>query len=152
MRVFNSLLLTFLLLFIIGCASTPKVPDVVKHGETRDEVTQESVYEKRYIQVTEYGVANENLPVAQKKILARDAAIVRAERALIRMIKGLRLVSGETIEKAMVTDAKIIETVNNFIKGAEIIKTEYSEDGTCAVTLRIDKKNLKKYLKIKFEE
>lgn len=152
MKAFSGLLLSFLLLLIIGCASAPKVPDVVEHGETKDVMEHESVYVKRYIQVTEYGVGDESLPAVQRKILARDAAIVRGERELIRMIKGLRLVSGETVEKAMVTDSKITETVNSFIKGREIIKTEYAEDGTCAVTLRIDKKKLKKYLDIEFEE
>ncbi|MBU0569032.1 hypothetical protein KJ693_11675 [bacterium] len=152
MKVFSGLLLSVLLFLVTGCASTPKVPDVMKRGETRDEVTQESVYGERYIQATEYGIADENLPKAQRKILARDAAIVRGERELMRMIKGLHLVSGETVEKAMVTDSRITETVNSFIKGREIIKTEYAEDGTCAVTLRIDKEKLKKYLDVGFEE
>jgi hypothetical protein len=46
------------------------------------------------------------------------------------------------VEKAMETDSKLESYLKETIKGAEVIKTEWTNDDGCVVTLQLDKKKL----------
>jgi len=78
----------------------------------------------------------------QKKATSRDAAIVQAQYEMLTYVKGVQLEGGITVEKAMETDSKIESYLKEVIKGAEIIKTEWTNDNGCVVTLRLDKKKI----------
>lgn len=87
----------------------------------------------------------------QRKALSRDAAIVKAQYELLSMIKGVTLQGGITVQQAIETDSTLEAKINEVIKGAEIIKTEYTSDNGCVVTMRLPKHRLEKMMNVKFD-
>ena len=61
---------------------------------------------------------------------------------MLSYIKGVQLEGGVTVEKAMETDSKLESYMKEVIKSAEIVKSEWTNDDGCVVTLRLDKKML----------
>lgn len=78
----------------------------------------------------------------QRKSLARDAAIVKAQYELMAMIRGVRLEGGYTIERAIEEDSNLESRVADSIRGAEILKSEFTADNGCVVTMRLPKKRV----------
>jgi hypothetical protein len=89
------------------------------------------------------GASDPKLPTdTQRKALARDAAIVKAQYELLSMVKGVQLTGGVTVDRAMETDSALAARVDAMIRGAEVVKSEFTDDGGCVVTLRLPKKRL----------
>ena len=89
------------------------------------------------------GASDPKLPTdTQRKALARDAAIVKAQYELLSMVKGVRLSGGVTVDRAMETDSALAARVDATIRGAEVVKSEFTADGGCVVTLRLPKSRL----------
>ncbi|MBI4051617.1 MAG: hypothetical protein HY400_03840, partial [Elusimicrobia bacterium] len=82
----------------------------------------------------------------QRRSLSRDAAIVKAQYEILSMIKGLQLTGGITVERAIETDSNLRTSLDAEIKGAEIMKNEWTNDDGCLVTLRLYKKRLNEIL------
>lgn len=80
--------------------------------------------------------------VTQRRALSRDAAIVKAQYEMLSMIKGLQLTGGITVDRAIETDSTLQTKIDAEIKAAEIIKSEWTNDDGCVVTLRLNKKRL----------
>lgn len=133
-------LLTFLsLIGFIGCSHNNTY---VKKGEIQKTITQQAE-NSRYIEALGIGAADSTLTNStQRKATSRDAAIVQAQYEMLSYVKGVQLEGGITVEKAMETDSKIESYLKEVIKGAEIIKTEWTNDDGCVVTLRLDKKKI----------
>ncbi len=90
------------------------------------------------------GASDPKLPTdTQRKALARDAAIVKAQYELLSMVKGVQLTGGVTVDRAMETDSALAARVDAMIRGAEVVKSEFTADGGCVVTLRLPKKSLR---------
>lgn len=74
---------------------------------------------------------------AQAKLMARRGAIVDAQRNLLEIVNGVRVV-GETKVEDMVTTSDYIYTrVDGVIKGAKPVGEPHEQDGAMVVTLRI---------------
>lgn len=82
----------------------------------------------------------------QRKALSRDAAIVKAQYELLSMIQGLQLTGGITVQKAIETDSDLRTHMDAEIKAAEVVRTEWTNDDGCVVTLRLYKGRLDKIL------
>jgi hypothetical protein len=87
----------------------------------------------------------------QRKALARDAAIVKAQYELLSMVKGVTLEGGITVDRAMETDSTLETKIQETIRGAEIVKSEFTADNGCVVTLRLPKSRLEKMMGVRFE-
>jgi hypothetical protein len=87
----------------------------------------------------------------QRKALARDAAIVKAQYELLSMVKGVKLEGGITVDRAMETDSTLETRIMDTIKGAEIVKSEFTADNGCVVTLRLPKRRLEQMMGVRFE-
>ena len=74
-----------------------------------------------------------------------------AQYEMLSMIKGVDLEGGIRVEKAIETDSVLQTKIDAAIKGAEIIKTEWTNDDGCVVTLRISKKRLQEMMNVKFK-
>jgi hypothetical protein len=70
---------------------------------------------------------------------------------MLSMVKGVNLEGGIHVEKAMETDSSLQTKIDAAIKGAEIIKSEWTNDDGCLVTLRLDKKRLEEMMGVKFK-
>jgi hypothetical protein len=86
----------------------------------------------------------------QRKALSRDAAIVKAQYEMLSMVKGVQLQGGISVQQAIENDSTLQTKINELIKGAEIVKTEYTADNGCVVTLRLPKKRLSDMMNVKF--
>ena len=130
---------SLVLAVLAGCSSNETY---VKKGEIQKTINQKSE-NSRYIEALGIGAADSTLTNStQKKATSRDAAIVQAQYEMLSYVKGVQLEGGVTVEKAMETDSKIESYLKEVIKGAEIVKTEWTNDDGCIVTLRLDKKKL----------
>jgi hypothetical protein len=70
---------------------------------------------------------------------------------MLSMVKGLDLTGGIKVSKAIETDSELQTKIDAAIKGAEIVKSEWTNDDGCLVTLRLDKKRLEEMMGIKFK-
>lgn len=122
-----------------GC-STPRarladgrVPDVIDERPER----------RGYFEAIGIGAADPSLATeTQRRSLARDAAIVKAQYELLSLVKGVELVGGYKVSRAISADSSLESRVQASIRGAEILKSEFTSDGGCLVTLRLPKDRL----------
>ncbi|MFC1521554.1 hypothetical protein ACFL6Y_04015 [Elusimicrobiota bacterium] len=146
MKIFSLIIMS---VFLTGCAAT--TTKVTKKGDIAKTIDQESV-RKKYIEAIGIGAADTSLTNAtQRKATSRNAAIVAAQYEMLSMIKGLQLEGGITVEKAIETDSMLQTRIDAVIKGAEIKKSEWTNDDGCVVTLQLDKKRLQEMMGIKFK-
>jgi hypothetical protein len=131
--------LSFLAACLSGCGSNNQF---VKNGELERTIVQQQD-QKRYIETMGIGAADSSLNNStQRRATSRDAAIVQAQYEMLSIIRGIELEGGITVQKAMETDSKIESYVKDTIKGAEVVRNEWTKDDGCVVTLRLDKKRL----------
>jgi hypothetical protein len=104
-----------------------------------------------YFESIGIGASDPALPTeTQRKALARDAAVVKAQYEMLSMLKGVRLEGGVTVDRALEVDSKLEARVMETIKGAEIYKSEFTADNGCVVTLRLPKSKLGSVLGTEF--
>jgi len=123
----------------------------VKKGEIERTLEQEAV-QKRYIEAIGIGAADSTLTNStQRRATSRNAAVVAAQYEMLSMIKGIDLEGGIRVERAIETDSVLQTKIDAAIKGAEIVKSEWTNDDGCLVTLRLDKKRLEEMMGVKFK-
>lgn len=136
-----------LMIAMSGCGG---VKSRVKGGEISRTIDEQGITDD-YIQTVGIGAADETLEnKTQRMATSRQAAVVEAQYQMLSIIKGVNLEGGITVEKAMQTDSKLTTSIDEAIRGAELLKTEWTEDDGCVVTMRLDKKKLKKITKMNF--
>lgn len=128
-------------LLAAGCSSVRtrladgKVPDVINEKPERGS----------YYEAIGIGAGDPALPtVTQRRSLARDAAIVKAQYELLSMIKGVELDGGYTVSRAISVDSKLATRVHDSVRGARVLKSEFTDDGGCVVTVRLPKEELRR--------
>jgi hypothetical protein len=87
----------------------------------------------------------------QRKALSRDAAIVKAQYEMLSMVKGVQLVGGITVARSIETNSDLETHIKEVIAGAEIVKSEFTADNGCVVTLRLKKSRLEELMGSKFK-
>jgi hypothetical protein len=131
-----------------GCGGVqPRV-----HSGKVDEVINQDPAHGNYI--TSIGIGGSDPALAsdtQRKALARDAAIVKAQYEMLSMVKGVTLKGGVKVERALETDSVLEASMLEAIRGAEIVKSEFTSDNGCVVTMRIPRSRLESLMKVQFE-
>jgi hypothetical protein len=136
-------------LFLAACGGSKD--SYVKKGELGQTLDQEAIG-KRYLEAVGIGAADSTLTNStQRKATSRNAAIVAAQYEMLSMIKGIDLEGGIRVERAIETDSVLQTKIDAAIKGAEIVKSEWTNDDGCVVTLRLDKKRLQDMMGVKFK-
>ena len=122
-----------------GCSSTASRVVRGRVQETIDQRAERS----RFVEAIGIGVADSRLRgVTQRMSLARDAAIVNAQYQLLSMIRGVHIEGGITVQRAMETRSMLTARLQHVLQGAEIVKSEFTSDDGCVVTLRLPKDRL----------
>lgn len=135
--------------YFVGCGGGSQY---LQDGKLKSTIEEINVTE-RYVIAMGIGAApKDSTDSTQRKASSRNAAIVAAQYDLVGRLKGIKIEGGVTIQKAMETDSKIQAIVDDSIKGAEVVKTEWTSDDGCVVTMRVDKEGLAKQLGVKFEK
>jgi len=142
-RFFKTAALVSLAFLLYACASNPEKGVVNKSGEIDKEWTEQGITEN-YIFSRGIGAADQTLTnTTQRRATSRDSAIVSAQYNMLSLIKGVKLEGGITVEKAIETDSVLATSIDATIKGAQVVKDEWTADDGCVVVLRISKKALK---------
>lgn len=140
MRIFVLFGLLLIPFVLSSCASKS---EFLKSGELQRTIVQEAVDENDIV-VIGIGAADPSIEnKTQRLAMSRNAAIVQAQYEMLTIIKGVTLTGGITVAKAMKTDSLMSSKINAEIKGAEIVKTEWTKDDGCIVTLKLPKRRLK---------
>ncbi len=105
-----------------------------------------------YIEAIGIGASDPTLASdTQRKSLARDAAIVKAQYEMLAMVKGVELEGGYTVSRAIEEDSTLESRVQATIMGAEILKSEFTSDNGCVVTMRLPKSRLEGMMGVAFK-
>lgn len=123
---------------------------------TKDRALQQTLEHEMvkddYLESIGIGAADATLTnQTQRKATSRNAAIVAAQYEMLSTVKGLNLEGGISVSRAIETDSNLHTVINAQIKGAEVVKTEWTNDDGCVVTMRLDKKRLEKMMGVKFK-
>lgn len=94
-------------------------------------------WEKGYVEAKGFGAPPANARGAQKRVLARRAAIVDGYRNLAEIINGVQVSSETTVEDFVVKSDVIKTKVDALIKGAQIVDEKSTPEGGYEVTMRI---------------
>ena len=126
-----------------GCSSSPDKGSVATSGEIEREWVEEGIT-KNYIFARGMGAADQTLEnKTQRMATSRNASIVNGQYNMLSFIKGVNLEGGITVEKAIETDSVLATKIDAVIKGAQVVRTEWTSDDGCVVVLRLPKKSLK---------
>ena len=127
------------------------VQSKVKGGKVVGTIEQDPAG-RSFIEAIGIGASDPSLPTdTQRKALARDAAIVKAQYEMLSMVKGVEIEGGITVRKALEADSTLEARLKDVIRGAEIVKSEFTSDGGCVATLRLPKKRLESMMGVKFK-
>ena len=94
-------------------------------------------WENGVITVEGYGVAPQGYSYTQGKIMAREAAIVEAYKALAEEVDGVNIDGVTTIQNAAVANETINMTVNAVIKGAKVLSVTEQADGSMKAIVQL---------------
>ncbi len=125
-----------------GCAASPDKGMVSKTGEIDTEWVEEGVT-ANYVFARGIGAADQALAnKTQRLATARNAAIVNAQYNMLSFLKGVQLEGGITVEKAIETDSVLATRIDQLIRGAQVVRTEWTSDDGCVLVLRLAKSSL----------
>lgn len=133
---------------LAGCGGVPSRV----HGGVVDPVISQDPARGQYLLAIGIGGSDPALSSdTQRKALSRDAAIVKAQYEMLSMVKGVTLKGGVKVERAIETDSALEAVMQEAIRGAEIVRSEFTSDNGCVVTLRLPKSRLERMMKVQFE-
>lgn len=72
---------------------------------------------------------------AQRGTMAKRAAVVSAQRAIVEYLEGFLLVGVTLVKDAMVQDDVILSTVAGFVKGSQVVANEYNKETDTAIAV-----------------
>ena len=128
-----------------GCSG--KAQAKVKKDEIARTMDTPDVETDRYIEFDGIGAADQTIQnKSQKMSLSETAARKVAEEKMLAYLKGQQIDATTTVEQAMATDQKITGMISNTLRGAAVIKREWTSDDGCIMTIRLDKKKFKDQL------
>jgi hypothetical protein len=132
---------------LAGCGG---VPARLRQGRVPNTL-DEKPDRRNYIEAIGIGASDPALPTeTQRRSLARDAAIVKAQYEMLAMVKGVELEGGIRVDRALEKDSDLATRLKETIRGAEVLKSEFTTDNGCVVTLRLPKKRLSKLMGVAF--
>jgi len=130
-------------LLVYGCASVNEKGTVSSAGDINREWVEQGITDN-FVFARGIGAADQTLTnKTQKMATSRNAAIVNAQYNMLSILKGVTLSGGVSVEKALETDSVLKTNIDAAIKGAEVVRSEWTADDGCVIILRISKKNLK---------
>ena len=139
----KTLALVVLSLFAAGCSTTNQKSTVSDKGEIEREWVEEGIT-KNFVFARGIGAADQTLEnKTQRMATSRNASIVNGQYNMLSFIKGVSLEGGITVEKAIETDSVLATKIESVIKGAQVVRSEWTSDDGCVIVLRLSKKALK---------
>ena len=130
---------------VTGCSHT--AASRVKKGEIAKTIDTLNSETDRYVEFDGIGAADQTMTnVSQKRSLSEAAGRRIAEEKMVSYLKGERIDAITTVEQAITSNQNIKALVDNTLRGAAIVKREWTSDDGCVVTIRLDKKKFRDQL------
>ena len=130
---------------VTGCSS--KAVAKTKGGEIARTIDTPEAETDRYIEFDGIGAADQTIQnKSQKKSLSETAARKVAEEKMLSYLKGQQIDANTTVQQAVTTNQTINGLVQQTLRGAMVVKREWTNDDGCLMTLRLDKKKFKDQL------
>ena len=131
-------------LALATAACSGKAGSRVKKGEIARTMDTPDAETDRYIEFDGIGAADQTIQnKSQKMSLSESAARKVAEEKMLAYLKGQAIDANTTVEQAVTTNQTIQGIVQQTLRGAALIKREWTNDDGCVLTLRLDKKKFK---------
>lgn len=128
-----------------GCSK--KADSRVKKGEIARVMDTPEAESDRYVEFDGIGAADQTIQnKSQRMSLSESAARKVAEEKMLAYLKGQRIDADTTVEQAITSNQKIQGLVQQTLRGAMIVKREWTNDDGCVMTIRLDKKKFKDQL------
>ena len=129
-------------LLTAGCAN--KAVAKTKKGEIQRTIDTPEAETDRYIEFDGIGAADQTIQnKSQKMSLSESAARKVAEEKMLAYLKGQSIDASTTVEQAVTSNQKIQGIVQQTLRGAMVVKREWTNDDGCVLSLRLDKKKFK---------
>lgn len=143
MKVFISILaMSAVALGPIGCSS--KAVSKTKKGEITRTIDTPEAETDRYIEFDGIGAADQTVQnKSQRMSLSETAARKVAEEKMLAYLKGQAIDATTNVEQAITSNQKIQGIVQQTLRGAMVVKREWTNDDGCVLSLRLDKKKFK---------
>jgi hypothetical protein len=78
----------------------------------------------------------------RRRTLSMQAAVLDAQMKMARMVYGRRPDGYAKLESAAEKDKRVRYFVSAFIKGSQVVETQWDDDDSCAAIVKISRKNL----------
>ncbi|MEO0093330.1 MAG: hypothetical protein ABIK67_03640 [candidate division WOR-3 bacterium] len=132
----KKILILWVVLLTLLPAQTPYIP-IERSG---DEVIEpqgpgEINWTKQMIKAKGWGIIDTIHPKAQAKILATTAAIAVAQRNLLEIVKGVRVVSEMKVQDMISQSDYIYKRIEGVVKGAQMVGEPVEKEGVIEVEL-----------------
>lgn len=125
-----------------GCSS--KAVSKTKKGEINRTIDTPEAETDRYVEFDGIGAADQTiLNKSQRMSLSESAARKVAEEKMLAYLKGQVIDATTNVEQAITSNQKIQGLVQQTLRGAMVIKREWTNDDGCVLSLRLDKKKFK---------
>ena len=125
-----------------GCAH--KAVAKTKKGEINRVIDTPTAETDRYIDFDGIGAADQSVQnKSQRMSLSETAARKVAEEKMLAYLKGQTIDANTTVEQAVTSNQNIKGIVQQTLRGAMVMKREWTNDDGCVLSLRLDKKNFK---------
>lgn len=98
----------------------------------RDDVT---AFEQEAILFYGEGLAKPEHTGSQRELMAKRAAVVQAQRALVEYLQGFAIVGDTLVKDGMAQYDIVKSSVAGFVKGAEVVVQEYSKEKDMAIAI-----------------
>ena len=129
----------------VGCSN--KAVSKTKKGEIVRTIDTPEAETDRYIQFDGIGAADPSIQnKSQRMSLSESAARKVAEEKMLAYLKGQTIDANTTVEQAITSNQKIQGIVQQTLRGAMVVKREWTNDDGCVLSLRLDKKKFKDQL------
>lgn len=77
----------------------------------------------------------EHRTIGQRSLMAKRAAVVTAQRALMEYLEGFVLVGATVVGDGMIQADLIVSVVGGFVKGSQVVLQEYNNESDTAIAL-----------------
>lgn len=120
---------------LLACSHPIKT--AVKDGKIAPSFN-DTLWEDDYLWVRGFGAANpQHSSDTQRRILSREAAIAHAYQRATEIVYGSNLEAHAQVVDAVSVGSTVDSSTQGLIQRMELVKTEYLEDGGCAVIMRL---------------
>ncbi len=125
--------------FAVAAAMAQNLDSSLEYLDQVSEGKAEVNWTRHTLKVTGSGVGPENVKdIGRRKILAKRAAMLDAQRNLLETVKGVRVTSSTRVQDLMLESDTVRSEADGLVKGMRETEVHFSSEGICELTIEVD--------------